>query len=92
MNATIPATSQAPRQLSGRYASFSWAFHRLLDRIDAGLVSGSIEATLPDGRHRLLGGRAPGPAAIVAIPDWRALVRLVSGGSSGWYVAWADGD
>lgn len=67
-------------------------FHRFLDRIDAGLDSGGIEARLPDGTHRLLGGRRPGPVPIVTLHRWRALVRLASGGSVGWYRAWADGD
>ncbi|MEN2786696.1 cyclopropane-fatty-acyl-phospholipid synthase family protein [Sphingomonas qilianensis] len=71
---------------------FGRLFHRILDRIDAGLASGSIEATLPDGTSRLLGGRAPGPGVIVDMSSWRALVRLVTGGSAGWYRAWADGD
>jgi len=67
-------------------------FHRLLDRIDRGLDAGAIEASLPDGSHRLLGGRAPGPLAVVEVRRWRALVRLARGGSVGWYEAWRDGD
>jgi len=55
------------------------AYHRLLDRIDRGLVSGAIEATLPDGTARLIGGRAPGPVAIVTVVRWRALRRLAAG-------------
>lgn len=71
---------------------FAPAFHRFLDRIDTGLVRGGIEARLPDGTHRLLGGRKPGPVPFVTIHRWRALVRLATGGSVGWYEAWADGD
>ncbi|WP_375394137.1 class I SAM-dependent methyltransferase [uncultured Sphingomonas sp.] len=67
-------------------------FHRLLDRIDAGLVEGGIEASLPDGTRRLLGGRREGPLPIVAIHRWRALVRLATAGSVGWYEGWAAGD
>jgi cyclopropane-fatty-acyl-phospholipid synthase len=67
-------------------------FHRVLDRIDAGLEEGGIDASLPDGTHRLLGGRAPGPVPVVAIHRWRALTRLVTGGSIGWYRGWRDGD
>ncbi|MBX3595477.1 cyclopropane-fatty-acyl-phospholipid synthase family protein [Sphingomonas sp.] len=66
--------------------------HRLLDRIDRGLGEGAIEATLPGGLRRRLGGRAPGPRAIVEIRRWRALWRLVTGGSVGWYEAWQAGD
>jgi cyclopropane-fatty-acyl-phospholipid synthase len=67
-------------------------FHRLLDRIDHGLDAGAIEASLPDGTRRTLGGRAPGPVAIVIVHRWRALWRLASGGSIGWYEGWAAGD
>lgn len=67
-------------------------FHRLLDRIDLGLEQGSLEASLPDGTSRLLGGRADGPTCIVDLHSWRALVRLASGGSTGWYRAWAAGE
>lgn len=67
---------------------FSGEFHKMLDRIDAGLEAGSILATLPDRSTRLLGGRAEGFAAEVAIRDWRALLRLALGGSCGWYQAW----
>ncbi len=75
---------------------FAWltapAFHKILDRIDAGLCAGTIEGHLPDGQVRLLGGRAPGPFAIVHVRHWRALTRLVRGGSIGWYEGWAAGD
>lgn len=67
-------------------------FHRLLDRIDLGLEQGSLEASLPDGTRRLLGGKADGPTCIVNLHSWRALVRLVSSGSAGWYRAWAAGE
>jgi cyclopropane-fatty-acyl-phospholipid synthase len=67
-------------------------FTSVLDRIDAGLVEGSLAATLPGGAKRLLGGRAPGPAAVVDLVSWRGLLRLVTGGSAGWYVAWSKGE
>ncbi|WP_425231146.1 class I SAM-dependent methyltransferase [Sphingomonas sp.] len=69
-----------------------YPFHRILDRIDAGLEQGGIDATLPDGTRRLLGGRAPGPLPIVAIHRWRALARLATAGSIGWFRGWRDGD
>ncbi len=31
----------------------------MLDRLDRGIAEGSLESLLPDGRARLLGGRAP---------------------------------
>ena len=83
-----PATGKVDRLL----APFSGAFHRLLDRIDLGLEAGAIEASLPDGTNRVLGGRQEGPVAIVEIVSWRALIRLGMGGSAGWYVAWSLGE
>ncbi len=68
------------------------AFNRMVDRIDAGLETGSILAHLPDGTTRMLGGRAPGFAAEITIADWRALMRLATNGSIGWYQAWAAGE
>jgi cyclopropane-fatty-acyl-phospholipid synthase len=67
-------------------------FHKILDRIDAGLEKGSIRGRLPDGTTRLLGGRAPGFEAEVDIRDWRALMRLATNGSIGWYQAWEAGE
>ncbi|MEO1044820.1 MAG: cyclopropane-fatty-acyl-phospholipid synthase family protein [Pseudomonadota bacterium] len=67
-------------------------FHKALDRIDAGLEAGRLEAHLPDGTHRLLGGRGDGPTAEVTITNWRALMRLGHSGSVGWYKAWALGE
>ncbi|MEZ5688877.1 MAG: cyclopropane-fatty-acyl-phospholipid synthase family protein [Caenibius sp.] len=71
---------------------FSGGFDRLVQRIDAALLCGSIEATLPDGSVRVVGGKAPGFNAIVHIRDWRALLRLATGGSVGWYQAWEAGE
>jgi cyclopropane-fatty-acyl-phospholipid synthase len=68
------------------------AFHKILDHIDAGLEAGAIEGHLPDGTVRMLGGRGEGPLAIVRLHRWRALTRLVRGGSIGWYEGWAAGD
>jgi cyclopropane-fatty-acyl-phospholipid synthase len=67
-------------------------FHKLLDRIDAGLATGSITGRLPDGSVRTLGARQPGFDAEVHIRDWRALLRLATGGSVGWYQAWEAGE
>lgn len=67
-------------------------FHRLLDRIDKGLTAGAIEAWLPDGSYRIIGGRSPGPVAEVTLTSWRALLRLARNGSVGWYQAWEKGE
>ena len=56
--------------------AWSGGINRVLDRIDSGLARGSIEATLPDGTVRLLGGRAPGFHADVTLHSPRALLRM----------------
>jgi cyclopropane-fatty-acyl-phospholipid synthase len=89
----VPAFDDVPSERATTLARFvAPIFHRLLDRIDAGLESGGIEARLPDGTRRLIGGRAPGPLPIVIVHRWRALVRLATAGSVGWYEGWAAGD
>ena len=41
---------------------------------------------------RSLGGRRAGPHAVVHLRSWRALIRLATSGSVGWYRAWAAGE
>lgn len=67
-------------------------FHRQLDKLDSALELGGIEAHLPDGSFRILGCRAAGPVAHVDLKSWRALIRLATGGSAGWYEAWDAGE
>lgn len=76
----------------GTHALAARLFRPMLDGLDRGIAAGSLDVTLPDGSRRILGGRAPGPTASVDIRRWRALLRLITGGSSGWYEAWAHGD
>jgi cyclopropane-fatty-acyl-phospholipid synthase len=71
---------------------FAGGFGRLVDRVDRGIAHGRIEATLPDGSFRIVGGRGEGPTAIIHLKSWRAMVRLVVSGSVGWYAAWARGE
>jgi cyclopropane-fatty-acyl-phospholipid synthase len=61
----------------------------LLDKMDAGILSGSIHGSLPGGSRRKLGGRAPGPDAEMNIRSWRALIRVAWSGSVGLYEGWA---
>lgn len=77
-----------------RWLARVWARggHRQLDRIDAGLARGTLLVRLPDGTERMLGGRAAGFTARVDLHDWRALLRLATGGSIGWYQGWAAGE
>lgn len=63
-----------------------------LDRIDKGLAQGSMDATLPDGRTRRLGGRGPGPHAEISIRNWMPLIRVVTSGSAGFARSYFDGD
>ena len=71
---------------------FSPGFHKMLDRIDAGLATGKLSAKLPDGKSRVLGDHAPGPAAEIELKSWRPLIRLMTSGSVGWYRGWAEGE
>ncbi len=64
----------------------------VLNRMDAGLVIGVLEGELPDGRPCILGGRSPGPVAIVRLNRWRGLWRVATGGSIGLYRGWENGD
>ena len=78
---------------AGWRASGPAGWHRVLDRIDAGLVSGAIHIRLPDGTQRLLGGRRRGFDAEV---DIQRLARRCCGSPpavrSGWYQAWEAGE
>lgn len=67
-------------------------FARIVDQLDQRLLIGGIEANLPNGSRRRVGFHAPGPVAAVDITSWRALVRLATSGSVGWYKAWAAGE
>ncbi len=56
------------------------------------MEAGTIVGHLPDGTVRLLGGRNPGFDAEVHLRDWRALLKLATNGSIGWYQAWEAGE
>lgn len=71
---------------------FAPGFHKILDRIDRGLATGKLSAKLPDGKSRVLGDHAPGPAAEIELKSWRPLIRLMTSGSVGWYRGWAEGE
>lgn len=92
MNAPVHDTARVAVRGSGPLALFGHFFHRQLDRLDRGIGEGSLEVFTPDGQARLLGGAAAGPMAVVTLHSWRALVRLATGGSAGWYEAWDKGE
>jgi cyclopropane-fatty-acyl-phospholipid synthase len=71
---------------------FARGMERLLDQLDEKLEAGGIEASLPDGSRRRIGFHNDGPAAVVQLNSWYALVRLATSGSIGWYRAWAKGE
>jgi cyclopropane-fatty-acyl-phospholipid synthase len=73
-------------------APFAPAFRHVLDKVDAGLIEGGIDATLPDGSRRRLGFRSEGPAAVIRLDSWRSMLRLATSGSVGWYKAWEKGE
>ncbi len=86
-------SSRALRSGSGWLARLSGGRgEALLDRIDAGLDSGTINLTLPDGTFRKLGGRTPGFEATVHLRSWRGLLRAATAGSVGVYQGWEAGD
>ena len=68
------------------------AFSKVMEEIDARLVCGGIEATMPGGEKCRLGFHASGPEAVVRLSSWLALVRLATSGSVGWYKAWTLGE
>ncbi|MEO1648652.1 MAG: cyclopropane-fatty-acyl-phospholipid synthase family protein [Pseudomonadota bacterium] len=81
--------ARAPGALSKLLAP---GFGKIIDTVDKGLERGSMLARLPDGTTRLLGGRSPGFDARIDLKDWRALIRLVTSGSIGWYQAYEAGE
>ena len=85
-----PTSDRGQRSRGGPFAPIG---RRLLARIDKSLDQGAITVSLPKGGAPMrLGGRAPGPEAIVILNTWRALWRLATAGSAGWYEAWAAGE
>jgi len=100
MNAHVPdrggelVAGGRPLGIGPQWLARLWAggVQRLLDRIDAGLDRGSIMATLPDGSARVLGARQAGFDAVVDLRSYRALLRLATSGSVGWYQAWEAGE
>src|SRR5689334_14279585 len=68
------------------------AFSKVLDEIDRKLLAGGIRLAQPDGTERELGFHGGGPAAVLKLGSWMALVRLATSGSVGWYKAWTLGE
>lgn len=79
---------------TGRWIAklFAGSFNAAVERIDRGIINGTIHAKLPDGSSRTVGGRGEGPVAYIHLKSWHALVRLATAGSIGWYEAWVAGE
>src|SRR3546814_16949726 len=58
-------------------------FHRMLDRIDAGLAMGTNEGPLPVGSARIPGRRGPRPVAVVPLHGLGSPCRLALSASVG---------
>ncbi len=81
------------RKTRSRGGLLALAMRPLVARIDRGLIAGAITASLPEGGAPIrLGGRSPGPEAVIILKSWRALWRLTIDGSVGWYEGWAAGE
>jgi cyclopropane-fatty-acyl-phospholipid synthase len=90
MDCSMDAPVQKRRNATG--GRFAWIGRRVLARIDRGIAQGAIAVSLPGDVPQRLGGRSAGPEAIVILHSWRSLWRLATGGSAGWYEAWAAGE
>jgi hypothetical protein len=78
--------------LAGMARRIGALFPCILDRIDAGLEDGAIEGHLPDGSSKPWSAAAFQARGVVHVHNWRALTRLVRGGSIGWYEGWIAGE
>ncbi len=72
--------------------AFTGSIRHVLERVDRGILRGSVEVTLPDGEICHLGGRAEGFRARIHIRDPRGALRFATGGSVGFYQAWTLGE
>ena len=84
------------RSVTMPHRRVSWVagpFHRILDRVDAGLAKkGPSRRRCPTGRTGCSAGVARARSRWSASCVGGALLRLISAGSVGWYEAWARGD
>jgi cyclopropane-fatty-acyl-phospholipid synthase len=90
MHGTLPSDPVRSARRRDRLAA--WLLAGAIRRMDAAFAHGRLDALLPDGSVRTLGGRGPGPQASLTIRRWRALARLMLAGSIGWYEGWLAGE
>lgn len=74
--------------LPTRFLPRTW----LADLVQRHLRRGELAVTWPDGGNSLFQGAAEGPRAQLTLHHWRALGRLVAGGSPAFADAYIDGD
>jgi cyclopropane-fatty-acyl-phospholipid synthase len=92
MDAVAQSVGQTDRASRWSDDILAKLYHRILDRIDAGLTTGTMTITTPDGSVRRLGKHSHGLSCTITIYDWRALSRLAWSGSVGLYEGWAAGE
>lgn len=61
-------------------------------RLSDALSHGSLTVTFPDGVTSVLGGKAPGPDAILVIRRWAIAQKVLKGGAVGFAESFMDGD
>lgn len=65
---------------------------RFLDMFRGRIERGSLEISFPNGHTRKIKGARSGPDAKLEIRRWRALQRLMLGGSTGFARSYIEGD
>ncbi len=56
------------------------------------LEAGTLSMTLPGGETFAIGGKAPGPQAVIRLNNWNLVHRAVAGGTIGVAESYMDGD
>ena len=85
-----PAPERRQRQAAER--AYGWVGRRVLGADRSRDRRGRDHRVAARRRAAPARRRAPGPEAVVILHSWRALWRLATGGSAGWYEAWAAGE
>lgn len=60
--------------------------------LSAGIQVGTLRVTLPDGTSHTFRGARPGPEADCRLHNWRAVLRMLSGGDVGFAEGYMCGD
>jgi len=78
----------------GALARFFYAVgpDRFIRLFKGRIAEGSLEIVFPNGERRTVSGNGPGPNAVIEIRRWRAVKRLLVGGSTSFARAFIEGD